>query len=192
MFRIQQSLTCKWSTATSAMPPFEPSISVRSPPLVGHDRAGCFKRYSAWVLWRSRSAWCQQVSIVSFLILQSRVEKEKTFFDVLMSKSGIRWKTREPQQILQDSARPGTKHTLAKSVTPKVILFRMFHTAACSACSLSACRMLMSVLNSLTLHDLNAYNPQPFLHVCPPLAIHYTYNHKVLWVWLIRQCIGLR
>ena len=124
------------------------------------------------VLWRSRSAWCQQVSIVSFLILQSRVEKEKTFFDVLMSKSRIRWKTREPQQIFQDSARPGTKHTLAKSVTPEVILFRMFHTAACSACSLSACRMLMSVLNSLTLHDLHAYNPQPFVHVCPPLAIH--------------------
>lgn len=67
-----------------------------------------------------------------------------------------------------------------KSVTPEVILFRMFHTASYF---LSACPML-SVPNSLTLHDIHACTLQPFVHSCPPLAIH------TVWVWLIRQYIG--
>ena len=69
-----------------------------------------------------------------------------------------------------------------KSVTPEVILFRMFHTASCF---LSARPMLMSVPNSLTLHDIHAYTLQPFVHSYPPLAI------DTIWVWLIRQCVGL-
>lgn len=96
------------------------------------------------------------------------------------AKFGARWchGTKSLDHVAKSQNTP--LHT--KSVTPEVILFRMFHTASCF---LSACPMPMSVPNSFTLHDIHARTLQPFVHSYPPLAI------DTIWVWLIRQCIGL-
>lgn len=96
------------------------------------------------------------------------------------AKFGARWC--HGKKSLDHVAKSQNTPLHTKSVTPEVILFRMFHTASCF---LSACPMPMSVPNSFTLHDIHARTLQPFVHSYPPLAI------DTIWVWLIRQCIGL-